>query len=394
MMKQDRSPGWDKAAVNGIAKKDYGSLQQMFEAHGWAKDGRTYGQIAPTRVVSVYGSVEAFVSAHENGVSGNSLQHPYAAIEAKMPNVWLTSFYGFDPEDWGSLGFSTEQRRQEFIDATHAGVLVVVYNSLQGDPHWRRVVGILQCSHEKGYSKDFISPAAWQTKRENSKSRDKWNYAVKVKRAWRVAPEAMPLVTDFAPEATRSGAWQHIGARGVGLTRAEVRKIGDLLLQEVNVYGEANIVGSVAVSGKDALKTSKAGPVSKNSFVVTESEGPKHLYILTLRGDVDALLGKSAKGRLIVKAGFSKSPELRCDAFNKALPACAFRWEVSHTSVSLNSAPYPCSEHAKIGEKLMHELLCKPDCGESLGGEFFLAEPKQVEKAWLKGNQAARDADK
>ena len=122
-----RAPGWDKQAVNNIAKQHYGGLQGMFDAHGWDSNGRTISQIAPTLVVQTYGKVDAFVQAHEGGLDKSALNNPFAAIESDPPNVWLTSFYGFAPRNWGFLGFTTEIMRNSFVRRSKAGALVVVY---------------------------------------------------------------------------------------------------------------------------------------------------------------------------------------------------------------------------------------------------------------------------
>ena len=67
MTEPNRQPGWDKRAINQLAHDQYGGLDGMFEAHGWNAAGRVISQIAPTKVVETYGSVEGFVKAHEGG---------------------------------------------------------------------------------------------------------------------------------------------------------------------------------------------------------------------------------------------------------------------------------------------------------------------------------------
>lgn len=91
MAREERQPGWDKRAINDIARVEYGGLNGMFEAHGWVTDGRVISQIAPTKVVQTYGSVEAFVKAHEDGMAGNAMLDPKVAILSDPPEVWLTS---------------------------------------------------------------------------------------------------------------------------------------------------------------------------------------------------------------------------------------------------------------------------------------------------------------
>lgn len=389
----DRKPGWDKKAVNRIAHEKYGGLTQMFAAHGWETNGRVISQIAPTHVVKTYGSIAAFEDIHADEENANSFLLPYTELEKNPVNVWLTSFYGFDPEEWGGLGFSNDEMRQKFIDSTEAGVLVVIYNSNKYSPQWKKVIGILQCSHKTGHIRNFMSPSSWKEKQKSSYA-DKWTYAVKVTRAWRVSVESMIDIRDFAPQATATNAWQYIGSRGMRLAEDEALNIYKLDVQETDVYGEDSLIGSCITNAEEALKTSKAGPVSKKGFFVRESEGPKYLYILQLIGNADKFLGYKVKGKLIIKAGFSKSPDSRCRDFNRALPKSAYHWEVLYSGLLSNIDAYPSSDHAKAGEKVMHRLLCEKSKGESLGGEFFLTKAKQVEKAWLKGNLAAGKFEK
>ncbi len=387
-MAEGYNSGGDAQAIKRIAESYYGGYANMFEAHGWPERSTKIMPAVQARVVETYGSVRAFEQAHERG----TLMFPMEAIKADPPNVWLTSFYGFRPEEWGLLGFSDDGRRRSFIEGSQPGVLVVVYGAGQASKgELGKVIGIQQCSHKTGHTRQFMSPAEWDAKERDSERKDKWNYAVKATRAWRVTPESRMLVTDFAPQATASGAWQHIGARGVRLSRQEALNILKLDLQEVDVYGENPILGSVSGTAKEILAPSKAGPVSKSPHVTREAEGPKHLYILKLVGDTDAFLGEACNGHIVIKAGFSRSPQTRCDDHNRALPKCAFRWEVLWCGNTSRYDPHPTSAHALAGEQAMQRVLCTLPRGRSLGGEFFLADPSLIEEAWKEGNSAAKE---
>jgi hypothetical protein len=379
--------GGDAEAIQRVARRYYGSFRNLFEVHGWNVPGDKMMTSAPTLIVREYGSIRRFEELHEP----TELMSPMQAIYRDPPNVWLTSFYGFKPEEWGLLGFSDEGRRRSFIEGSKPGVLVVVYGAGEASKdELGKVIGIQQCSHQLGHTQNFMSPASWVAKERDPNRKDRWNYAVKATRAWRVTPESRMDVKQFAPQATASGAWQHIGSRGEPLTRREAMNILKLDLQEVDVYGENPILGSVAGGAKEVLAPSKAGPVSQSPFVTRESEGPKHLYVLGLVGDTNAFLGEEANGHIVVKAGFSRSPQTRCDDHNRALPKCAFRWEVLWSGISSGYDPYPTSDHAKAGEQTMQRVLCTHKRGRSLGGEFFLAERTLIVEAWEKGNLAAR----
>lgn len=382
------APGGDAQAIQRIASGYYGSYRNMFDAHRWEVPGDKMMTSAPGLIVGEYGSIKRFEELHQPG----EFMSPMEAIYSDPPNVWLTSFYGFAPEEWGFLGFSDTERRKSFVDGSNAGVLVIIYGAGKAPKDYLgKVIGVQQCSHRVGDARQFMAPHAWDAKERDPESAGKWNFAVKATRAWRVTPETRMAVQDFAPEATSTGAWQHIGARGVKLTKQEALNILKLDLQEVNVYGENPIIESSAGRAKEILAPSKAGPVSQTPFVTRESEGPKHLYILKLVGDTDAFLGRQAEGRVIVKAGFSRSPSTRCNDHNRALPDCAFRWEVMFAGTEDGLKPYPTSGHAKAGEHAMQQVLCRKPNGCSLGGEFFLADVDLIEEAWQKGNNTAKE---
>lgn len=392
MSKQAKyAQGGDAQAIRRVADAYYGGYTNMFEAHGWPERSTKIMPSVQRHVVDTYGSVAAFESAHKP----EELMFPMEAIKSDPPNVWLTSFYGFRPEAWGFLGFADDTRRRGFLKETKPGVLVVIYGAGQASKdELGKVIGIQQCSHQIGHAKEFLAPVEWEIKSKDPERRDRWNYAVRATRAWRVTPESRMSIYDFAPQAASSGAWQHIGSRGVRLSREEANNILKLDLQEVEVYGGNPIYESLPGTAKEILAPSKAGPVSQKSFTTRESEGPKHLYILRLRGDTDAFLGKPSNGHVVIKAGFSKSPQTRCDDHNRALPQCAFRWEIMHSGLMQNLEAYPSSDHAKAGERAMQEVLCQEPHSRSLGGEFFLSAPTAVKEAWEKGNQIAKEFKK
>ncbi len=385
------SQGGDAQAVARVAKSYFGGYRNMFLAHKWDVPGDKMMTKAPSLIVAEYGSIQAFEEAY----APQENMFPMDAIYSDPPNVWLTSFYGFRPEGWGFLGFTDESAHRAFLSESRSGVLVVIYAaSKAAKDEVGKVLGIIQCSHVTGLAQSYMSPVEWQRKEADPERRGKWSHAIKAIRAWRVTPESRPLVRDFAPDATATEAWQHIGARGERLSHREALNILKLDLQEVDVYGESPIIETLAGTAREILAPSKAGPVSQSPHVTREAEGPKHLYVLKLAGDVDGFLGRSVYGRAIIKAGFSKSPQTRCDDHNRALPRGAYRWEVFRSGAAARMAPYPTSDHAKAGERMMQEILCRPPHGESLGGEFFLASTDLIEEAWDQGNLVAKEYKK
>lgn len=387
-MTADRSPGWDKRCVNAVAVRDYGGLAQMFAAHSWSTGDRVISQIAPTRVVEAYGSVEAFEAAHPA-----NLPSPLEVIEGADPDVWLTSYYGFTPESWGMLGFTQKWMRDKFRENSRPGALVVVYGANGADaPDERmRILGIQQQSHILGQKYDFL-PADRRVEEESDEDRKRrWAFALKASRAWRVTPETRTTVQQFAPITYSHGAATIIGARGRKLTAAEARNILALDLVEVPVFGGGPVDLLPLGPATDVLRPSKAGPVSSTGHWRKEAEGPKHLYVLKLDGNGDHFMGETIGERLVVKVGMSRSPSVRCDDHNRALPKCAFQWTIARSTHHEGRDPFPNSRPALAGEQMMKDFLARE--ARSLGGEFFLASPKQVEQAWRAGTAAAEDKE-
>lgn len=314
---------------------------------------------------------------------------PIDAIERDPPNVWLTSFYGFDPGNWGYLGFSVDAQRNGFLKRTEPGVLVVVYASGKAPKDMLgRVVGVLQCSHRVNNAKAFMSPVAWETKQKDPDRAGRWELAVKATRAWRVAPDERPLIQEFAHETYLTSRAQAIGSQGMRLTANEARHLLSLTLQEVTVFGEDSILASSAGTGLQLFAPSKPGPVSQSSYTVREAEGPKSLYILALAGNLNTFLGRSIPDdMLVIKVGMSKSPAVRCLDHNLAWPACAFTWSILKENRTSGVDRFPSSRPAICGENAMKSVLASR--GECLRGEFFLARRSDVEAAWEEGLAAA-----
>lgn len=317
----------------------------------------------------------------KNGEFGNPLSH----IMAKdKPNVWLTTFYGWSPSEWGCAGFTAENQAKTFRSETDEGVLLVIYGAknkrtpkeLRG-----KVIGIYQLSHTYGLSENFLSPVSIRENEERGEG-EKWKYAYKCERAWEIVAEQRPDIEDFAPETYALGGHQHLGSQGRRLTRAEAIRLLEYDWQEVSVYGGKEVIESFPAK----LSPSKAGPIGKKvGSSSKEPDGEREIYILKLTGDTTKFLGISKEKlshRWVVKAGLSKSPSSRLKAFNDALPACAFKWEIIKSTRRDNDPYIPDGESAKIVEREFQEQILKSKDVESLGGEFFLAHPDDIENAW------------
>lgn len=388
---QSRHPGWDAQAISDVVARHYnGHLSELFAAHGWPERGAAMLPAQGKRIASIYGDIQAFVESHENGQDGNFVLNPLAVLEAHKPQVFLTAYWGFTPEDWPCLTFTDEGRLRTLQAESQPGFLCVVYgnNTASVPKEMRgRVIGIYQLSHQTGQTEQFLSPAGLKRKREVQINADSWKYAFRALRAWQVAPDTAPLVSEFADATYSRNRGMAISRYGTWLSPAEARKILDLDLLPRQLFGTDFTAESILDKGRNALKPSRPGPVSQSAYMVREAEGPKHLYVLQLEGNADHFLGRSSEGRKIIKVGFSKSPATRRDDHNRTLPQGAFTWRVLKSTLEEGSDPYASSGHALAGEQEMIEALVFS--GQPLGGEFFLADDDAIEAAWSAGKKTA-----
>lgn|SRR5690606_24274835 len=184
-----------------------------------------------------------------------------AAIEpvSPVPDVWLTSFWGYDPATWGCVGFTYESERRNYLDNSTDGSLFAVY--VTGNPArpesagmHGNVVGIMEMSRTTGFAEDFIAPE--QLARMHAQiSAGKWRYSVKVRRAWRIVPEEWTAVAEVAPLSYRPGLGRHISRRGVRLHPSEAERMLRFTLEEVDVFG-----GPVAPVSRVHTATAPPGP--------------------------------------------------------------------------------------------------------------------------------------
>lgn len=169
---------------------------------------------------------------------------PKAPFTANPRNVFLTSMWEFDPESWGFIGWTREVDREYFLNNSQDGALVSIYITLTSKlcPGLRgQLVGFLEVSHTKGSSRDFMPRAEYDRKQKCSDMRDKWNFGLRVTRAWRIdAGKEPPLMSIFpktaGPKTGKGCKRQIIGNRGIRFDATEVNILKTLPVKSVFVY--------------------------------------------------------------------------------------------------------------------------------------------------------------
>lgn len=308
-------------------------------------------------------------------------------------SLWLTSFWGFSPESWGCIGFTEEWMRERFLEQAVESILVAIYVTKGlGPVEMRgRVIGLYEISRQKGHVNDFISDEQKKRIENNPSAHGKWIYSLKATRAWRIVPEDWRPVAEVFHFSYKPGLARIIAARCIKTTVEEARALFAMTMEEVEVFGQAPVVNRVMQPFENILKPSRAIRPPKEPYFVSETDGPKYLYVLRLEGDIASYLGVDAdqvKGKYIVKVGFSKSPLSRRNQIQSAYPAGAFKWEVLWPSPIPENPPYPNADIAIAGEDAMKERL-RLLKAKVLGGEFYLTDFNSIDIVWESGNKAA-----
>lgn len=383
--KSSFSPGGDAKAISRIARDHYGGYRQMFDHFGWDAPGNKLMTSAPRLIAEKYGSIRHFEAAHQKPPV-----EPFAST-----NIWdsgfdvlLTSFWGWTPETWGTVGWTGDQgytRRKNLLAKLTDPFITVCYvtsnksyidRTLKG-----KIAGFYLVSHETGDRDAFTHPIHY------GRDVEKWRHSLRALRAFSYIPERRLKVTDLDPSMLARA--RSISAMGEVLSDpTHIKLLRETPYVEVDVYTTASVVtGDIAAGSASGMV--QAGPASSGGYVVAGGSQwlPRELYVLKLDGDADAYLGFAASGRIIVKVGLAASPDLRRQTFQKAMPRGAFTWQVHRTTRGVGRKEYPNHAIAVIGEYAMKRHLATH--ADWLGGEFYLASEDVIEAAWRKGWEAA-----
>jgi hypothetical protein len=303
-------------------------------------------------------------------------------------SVLFTSFYGWTPETWGTIGWTGDRglaRRNNLMKELTDPFITAVYvtsNSTYGDPDLKgRIAGFFLVTHETGDRQQFTHPTT------HGRWPEKWQHSLRASRAFSYLPEYRLKVYDLDP--TMLDRARHIAAMGEVLTAPkQIKLLRETPWVEVDVYTPTThtAVDAVSLPGAGLVK---AGPHNSGGYVVAESTNHAawQLYVLQMQGDTNAYLGDDANGCSIYKIGLSVSPDMRRQAFEKAMPRGAFRWKVHNSTKKATLECFTSFAAAMNGEDAMKKHLAS--CAQWLGGEFYLASEAQINEAWQLGHAVA-----
>jgi hypothetical protein len=311
------------------------------------------------------------------------------ATKSAVPRFWITGMWGFDPSQWGFLGFSQDSIRTNFLDEYTPGdlVLVVGQNSTFADQaDVGRLLGFLRITPEKITDFERMPVATYLDKVQRFGA-ERWSFAMPANAAWKIATEVK--VKHLLP-ATYSGRWpQLIGARYVEVRAEEAQALLNVPVVPIPVFGAEDWNATIPKAPERGPLQAFASRGPKPNFGSRRAEivdSDAWIYLFHLRGATAATFvppdGKSLGQRRVYKIGWCVDPKERLRDLNFGLPqGVTLRWEIFDRR-QLASRDEAFEVEQEILSWIESENL-------SLGGEFALAsfsQMAQLQVKWFASN--------
>lgn len=296
-------------------------------------------------------------------------------------SVWLTGFWGFDPEQEGILGFTDPKDRDRLFSMIGERQLVCIYGAASPETDSKLVhhlLGVLEVEPTPIDSWDKMSDVA---KERNIRlgRQEKWRYAMPVRRAWRTSHTLD--VKQVFPKSYDPSNGRYIARFGTWLVPDEARWLLEKVpFVETNVYGETPVhrdeedateTGSIALF----LKPSKGvfGSFGERTYEIQDK--PHALYLARFPKAADLLAGRPlSNGSGLVKIGISGNIKNRLKALNLSFPqTSSIGWKIIRT------AKFPNRDRAAEAEAVFKNRAINEFGATSLAKEYFVMELNKAE---------------
>jgi hypothetical protein len=288
-------------------------------------------------------------------------------------SVWLTGFWGFDPEEVGAMGFTDERDRDRLFQLIDKRQLVCIYGAASPETD-RNIVhhllGILEVERTPIDSWERMSEVAKKRNIELGR-RNKWRFAMPVRRAWRTKHTLD--VNQVFPHSYDPSKGQYIARFGTWLIPDEARwLLENVPFSQTNVFGEPPISDEI-----DANQTAPLSVFLKPSSGVFGSFGdrnfqiedkPHNLYLAHFPSSPELLAGRRLEaGWGLVKIGISGDLKNRLKALNLSFPETTeISWKI------IRKAQFPDRASAANAETAFKTRSVENYGAISLGREFFV----------------------
>ncbi|MCW5725046.1 MAG: hypothetical protein KIS81_08805 [Maricaulaceae bacterium] len=302
------------------------------------------------------------------------------SLDASSP-VWLTGFWGFDPEEWGAFGFTDPLDRDRLFSLIGQRQLVCIYGAASPETDSKLVhhlLGVLEVERLPIDSWDRISDAKKEETIQLGRH-EKWRHAMPVRRAWRTKHTLD--VKQVFPKSYDSSKGRYIARFGTWLTPDEARWLLEKVpFVETNVYGEKPINVEENKPSEEDFIASSLNP-SKGIFAAfgdrsyETRDKPHALYLAQFPEAADLLVGHTVPiGAGLIKIGISGDIKNRLKALNLSFPQTSIiGWKIKRTAKFSN-------RNDAAEAEIQFKLRAVDQFGAtSLGKEFFVMDMHKAE---------------
>lgn len=296
-------------------------------------------------------------------------------------SVWLTGFWGFDPEEEGILGFTDPRDRDRLFSLIGERQLVCIYGAASPETDSKLVhhlLGVLEVERTPIDSWSKMSDAA-KARNIRLGRQEKWRHAMPVRRAWRTNHTLD--VNQVFPKSYDPKNGRYIARFGTWLMQDEARWLLEKVpFTETNVFGEPQVVSDdadPAASGSIAalLNPSRGvfGSFGNRTSVFTDR--PHDLYLAQFPSGAELLVGRAIPKEFgLIKIGITGDIKNRLKALNLSFPQTStVGWKIRRT------ARFPNRQGAGDAEAAFKLQAIDRFGATSLGKEFFLMDLKKAE---------------
>lgn len=301
-------------------------------------------------------------------------------------SVWLTGFWGFNPEEEGILGFTDPLDRDRLFGLIDERQLVCIYGAASPETDSRLVhhlLGVLEVERTPIDSWEKMSDAA-KTRNIALGRQEKWRHAKPVRRAWRTNHTLD--VKQVFPKSYDPNNGRYIARFGTWLVPQEARWLLEKVpFAQTNVFGETPIMvlnDGNAKTGSilSLLKPSHGvfGSFGDRSYEVQDN--PHKLYLAVFPSSPELLAGRPVPtGAGLVKIGISGNIKNRLRALNLSFPQTAtIGWRITRM------AQFPDRFSAADAEASFKVQAIEEFGASSLGKEFFIMDLRKAEALFTK----------
>lgn len=193
-------------------------------------------------------------------------------------SVWLTGFWGFDPEEEGILGFTDPRDRDRLFSMIGERQLVCIYGAASPETDSKLVHHLLGVLEVERTPIDSWSKMSDSAKERNIRleRQEKWRHAMPVRRAWRTNHTLD--VNQVFPKSYSPKNGRYIARFGTWLMPDEARWLLEKVpFTETNVFGEPQVV----LGGADPEASGPLASLLNPSRGVSALSEVEHLFSLT-----------------------------------------------------------------------------------------------------------------